>query len=620
MNIGVCELWNFGSYKYLKFDYANLGLALVSGPTGVGKSTVLDAPGWVAFGVTAKELNADDVKSWDAEEETKGIVTLHLPNRTVVVTRIRGKRSHLNDLFYEVTYEDGKNPGVTRGKDASDTQRLLCEELGVTGDLYLAASYIHQFTSDKFFTAKAKERRESMEKIADMRVAIRLGSAASDARKEAKRDLDVKRQHEAKVVGKLEVHVAALASQKASLAAWDKKHTADMAAVSTKSYNFAAEQEARVMDLVTQLEVLDGQIQPEGIYPKRLAQAKEQLGALGPIEQQLSDLNTSIGQAEAELKQAQRALARVQATPLDCPTCQRPLDNADPDRHGREVLAGQAEVEAARKVVDDLKASKAATEAYLKCKPKLVEAIQKVGMDEHTNKAMIEKARSIQAQALSLREQENPYEAQLAQLVRAVNPHKAQVLATTKSVAEMTAAKDAADADLAALDRRISALTWLYDKSYELRGLCLEQAVRAINERTNAILDRHFDAAIRVQFSLVDSDKLEVFITNGGHDCKYNQLSGGERAMLKLAFSIGYMQAAENTAGIKFGTLMLDEAMNGLDADLKVRAFGVLEEIEPQYTSVLLVDHAEEFKQLFSNRFSVTKSGTSSEVAHDGIE
>src|SRR6185503_7725173 len=102
-------------------------------------------------------------------------------------------------------------------------------------------------------------------------------------------------------------------------------------------------------------------------------------------------------------------------------------------------------------------------------------------------------------------------------------------------------------------------------------------------KQANDILTTYFDSEILIQLKLESSDKLEVEIQKNGNMCSFRQLSGGQRCMLKLAFNLSIMSLAENKAGIKFPTLMLDEPLNGLSEDLKVRAFSLFESLTKSY-------------------------------------
>ena len=65
---------------------------------------------------------------------------------------------------------------------------------------------------------------------------------------------------------------------------------------------------------------------------------------------------------------------------------------------------------------------------------------------------------------------------------------------------------------------------------------------------------------------------------------------------------------------LNFGMVMLDEPLNGLSDNLKVRAFGLLQELEQAYGTVLVIDHSPELKAQFSNVVTVSKSSGSSKI------
>lgn len=610
MKIRDLVLRNYGSYKYLQFDYSNLGLTLVSGSTKAGKSTLLDACGWVMFGVTSKDLGADDVKSWFADDATTGTITVELPNKTLSITRIRGKRATQNDLFYYVMEAGKSNP--TRGKDITDTQKLICQELGIGPDLYFAASYLHQFTSDKFFTAKSKERRESMEKIADMSLAITLGQRASESRKEIKRDLEFKYQAKAKIEGQLSTLNLTLEDQKESKVKWAERHKLELQEACAKHETYESDKEEKVFKLVEQLEQLDKMIQTEESFKKRQDQLRQQIKALEPLALELKEVNDSIIRDETEYKSYKKEFDKHAELKGQCPTCLAPLNTAVREEHLAEIADTMAGI--SHNVLALKDRADTLTET-LKVLPILQDKFQKITLEQLENKRLVQKFQSTQAQAIALKGEINPYGAQIDSIKTRINPYTEEMKKTKEKLILAESNHIDITKEIEELEHKVTSLTWLYDKSYELRGMFLRRSVKQINDTTNRILEKYFDATIRVAFSLPDSDKLEVTITNEGYEAKYAQLSGGERCMLKLAFSIGYMQAAENTAGIKFHTLMLDEAMNGLDANLKVKAFTLLQELEQRYETIILIDHEESFKQMFSNKFLVTKDGAYSSVS-----
>lgn len=192
MRVISCELINFASYKELKFNFTNQGLALIHGPTGSGKSTLCDAIPWVLFGRTAKGGAVDEVLSWGSNGEAEGTVTVSInPRLNVQVRRTRGKTKDLWVNGYDpMIYRGYPTTLPIRGKDLNDTQKIINKLIGIDLELYLAGSYFHEFSQTaQFFTTTAKIRRAITEQLVDLSLPIKLQDKVSEKAKEIKEKL-----------------------------------------------------------------------------------------------------------------------------------------------------------------------------------------------------------------------------------------------------------------------------------------------------------------------------------------------------------------------------------------------------------------------------------------------
>ena len=164
MKILNVHLENFASYKELDFSFNDKGLVLIHGATGSGKSTLCDAIPWTLFGVTSKGGKVDEVLSW-AGGVTYGCIELE---GGINIYRIRGKG--VNDLYYSTAPMQ-----VVRGKDITDTQKLINQLLGMDADLYCSGAYYSEFSQTaQFFTTTAKNRRAITEQLVDLSLAKTL--------------------------------------------------------------------------------------------------------------------------------------------------------------------------------------------------------------------------------------------------------------------------------------------------------------------------------------------------------------------------------------------------------------------------------------------------------------
>lgn len=158
---------------------------------------------------------------------------------------------------------------------------------------------------------------------------------------------------------------------------------------------------------------------------------------------------------------------------------------------------------------------------------------------------------------------------------------------------------------LNAVQLQISDIDQLLETVADLRSVSITNTIQQIEDKTNRLLSEHFDAEIKVIFSVESADKLDVTILKDGNSCSYTQLSKGQRCLLKLCFGVAVMKAVANQQGTSFNCLFFDEALSGLDDILKVQALGLFRSLAAEHSSVFVIDHNSEFKTMFENSLSV---------------
>ncbi len=570
MRITYAYAENFQSYETIEFSYKDLGLALISGPTGAGKSTLLDLVPWTLYNTTSKDGASDDVKPWSGGV-TASRVDVALPDGAILeVNRIRGTAAQ-NDLYWL----EGDTEEQHRGKDLTETQKLLEARLGVTSELFILGSYLTQFSkADSFFIAKAKDRREVLEKIADQEFAIQLGEKSSTARKEAKKLVITAQNDLSGVTGKLEGLKDSIEGLKSSLVSWESQHVAKLLGLQSKLNSFEQDQHKVIAAIKTK------SLEWQAARDRKMAELTQDLKALP-----LAEDDTVYAGA---LALVQRELAALKDT--RCPSCSALTESEQREDYKEEISALiQARNEnwnTLRNISELKKQIKAHSDAP----------------DPH-----LSGLQQVQSQA-------NPYADQIVAAQLEANPFQPRIDQTWLAIEVATTRRTELQASLAAAESQVSRLNWLYDKSFELRGILMTRAVSQIQDATNAYLERFFDAALRISLTVEGSDKIEVEIYNEGHLAPFKSLSGGERCMLKLAFSLSLMKAAQHKAGVSFNMLMLDEPFSGLDTGLKEKAFGLLQELSTEYPTVLVIEHDEEIKNLFEVKFLVDKCGGQSTI------
>ena len=143
----------------------------------------------------------------------------------------------------------------------------------------------------------------------------------------------------------------------------------------------------------------------------------------------------------------------------------------------------------------------------------------------------------------------------------------------------------------------------------------MDSFLEQLNIQANDYLDTLFDGVLKIQLASVTEgkkgvkEKIDQKIFNGNHECSYNSLSGGERRRICLAINLALSDITSKSLGTSFSLMMLDEIFTGLDNQGKVQTMKLLKELEPRFETILVIDHTEEFKSLFTNVITVRKKG-----------
>jgi len=556
MKVLSCSLENFSSYKELSFDFNDRGLTLIQGPNGSGKSTLCDAVPWVLFGHTAKNGSVDEVLNWTATGPTTGEITVEVNDCRVYVSRIRSKSKN-NDLWFSI---DG-GPDI-RGSDLSDTQRLIDDVLGMNCELYLASAYFHEFSQTaSFFTANAKVRRAISEQIVDLSLSKDLQvklTAQAKAIKSTLKDLA-----DQTLVQKTNVDSISKNIGKAQTNAhnWYSHHESKKAQLKLAYDNFEKDKEIRLLELkklkeqkdaTTKIDMqkLSDQIKPASFF-------KQEIGTL----KVLSDL----------LKQTV------------CEHCGAPKNNDKVSEINADMQKLKTDASLSNMAQLRLNELKAQVNPYIE-----------------------------QLEAESKRQ--NTYAIQYTQLLNETNPYEADIESLKQSLADTTAAFYKTKADEINANTLKSDVEALQSIVASFRSVLMETAIQSLEEQTNQFLSKYFDAELAVALKMEDADKLEVEITKDGNTCSFSQLSKGQRQLLKLCFGVSVMKYIKKHNQLQISSIFLDEAFDGLDSNMKLKVFNLLQTLAVEYPSVFVVEHSSELKAMFDNQLTVSSVDGYSEI------
>ena len=152
---------NLFSYSDLSFELED-GITGIDGynyddetPEGSGKSSIPNILCWTLFGQVPKDAKIDDVIK-HGEKHARGVVEL---SSTVQIVRERKP----NKLY--ILDAEGNQ---IQGKDAKETQKLICELLGFSYDTFVQAVYFAQNYPKKFITANEADKVKILSEILEL--------------------------------------------------------------------------------------------------------------------------------------------------------------------------------------------------------------------------------------------------------------------------------------------------------------------------------------------------------------------------------------------------------------------------------------------------------------------
>lgn len=555
MKILNISLTNFGSYKKLDFDFSQ-GLSLISGPTGSGKSTLMDAIPWILYGKTAKGGAVDEVRNWGSKDTT-GRVQIEINGQPLLVTRVRGSS---NDLWF-----CSENDHV-RGKDIQDTQKLLDARIGIDYGKYILSSYFHEFSSaSQFFTASAKQRREIMEELTDLRLAKQTAEGTTDYKKYIKKERENLVLATSGAESQLSFLSKILDRSKEEFISWETNKAHKLKSYKDISSRFEDQKQQNIISI-----------------------KEKHFRKLAEIDADIADIEAKIVD-DSNLQKEQEQIQKDESLLGDehCSACGAKKDAAKRMFINRRQYA--------------LETKRAANIELWKNLTVLRIRREKVSL---TLQPALDQENSV----------DNTYNEQIRAIEQEVNPHSSILQGTEEAKSRETAKLSELKESLKTLTSEYEDADLLQRVSEHFRQAMVSSAVTKLEQSTNRLLSDHYDAELKVTFESGTADKIDTVIYKDGNECGYSQLSKGQRQLLKLCFSVSVMELCSNHNGAESNIMFFDEVADGLDDNFKSKTFNMLQELSTKRDSVFAIDHSEAFKQMFTNRYEVRLINGQSEI------
>lgn len=294
------RLTNFMSYKQMDepLNFSSIHTAVLCGPNGHGKSSLLDAITWVlwgqARGVDRRGAGTDDLIH-HKEPHMQVEFTFELEEQHYRVIRARSRKNKAGQSRLEFQILDNGSPRSLTGETINATQEIINKTLRMDYETFVNSAFVMQGRADNFMTKSANERKEILSEILGLSIYDELEELAREKRKELN---ELVRVTDAKITG--------INQELEQLPAY--KEEAQQATEELAKIRAAIEEaESELAGLRDKKAVLDVKAARLSDISARAAQARSDISI---IDNQLTSLEDSISQAQELVDREEEINAR----------------------------------------------------------------------------------------------------------------------------------------------------------------------------------------------------------------------------------------------------------------------------------------------------------------------
>lgn len=184
-----------GSINFLEAPLGNTGLFAITGDTGAGKTTILDAITLGLYGRAPRhDKNPSEVLSYGASEAYAQVVFETGQKRYLAewsVRRARGKHDgNIQPPKRKLSeFDPGKLEFIAIAESAKEVDGMVAERTGLDYDRFLRSVLLSQGEFAAFLKARAQERSELLERITGLEIYSEISVAAFNRHKQEEAQL-----------------------------------------------------------------------------------------------------------------------------------------------------------------------------------------------------------------------------------------------------------------------------------------------------------------------------------------------------------------------------------------------------------------------------------------------
>lgn len=606
------------------FSYAELEFELVDGITGIdgfnyddetsegsGKSSLPNILCWTLFGQIPKDAKIDDVIK-HGEKSAQGIVELQ---NGCQIHRSRKP----NDLG--IILDTGE---TLKGKDAKETQQMICDLLGFSYDTFVQAVYFAQNYPKKFITANEADKVKILSEILEldqfdrarkevMALIKKEESGLSGIKAQAQQIETQIPSIESRIKQLEESKNTARNTQGAKIKAIKiqiQEKTSQLETLKSQKLPNSEEVKDLITELEKDLELLYKQIaQTENGYKDRDNAIKQEKS----ITRQMRDLDQQGDKLEAKLKKLRNPKDKK------CPTCKTVLESLDSLHFQEEIACLEEEYKDIESKYYNLEKELAtikipdvsAIEAKVKALNENIETLTKLRSEKQKQLQDAERKVDLQnfvkkeISQLQKRLEELESEDITSEFDKHLNAGKKELQAVSQKLKELKPILEKKEAYL--LDLEV-----LKESYKEIKSYTFQNTLQELSFKANEYLKDLFTIPVELEFTNITDSGVAKILCNvlmDGIDRPLGLYSGGQSRRLQLAVDLALSDIIASRSNKVMNLRIFDEAMKDLSENSMNK---VLELLSRFKGATLIIEHNTIFKSIMENIVQVElRNGTS---------
>ena len=175
--------------------------------------------------------------------------------------------------------------------------------------------------------------------------------------------------------------------------------------------------------------------------------------------------------------------------------------------------------------------------------------------------------------------------------------------------------------------RDLSIYTRLQDafSSKGIRADILQNAISELEKHSNDLLGRLTSGRLSVEFvtrkevkaskgEQVEKVVFEVIVNDGEEPLPFHLYSGGEKFRVAFVLRVALAQLLQRRANSKLEFLIIDEAFSPLDQNGIEKNLAVIDELQNEFKTILVITHRNDIKQYFDQVITVVRDSEGSRI------